>query len=231
MSPRENDWHFTDDIFKIIFFNEALWILIKIPPKVVRKDTINNKPALVQVMTWRRTSDKPLSEPNDGSVYWRIYAPLGLNELRFKFPYFWSISLDHWWYTLAAINSLWHSGVIWGWTHVNHWFGWWPALQPTCHKAIIWTNTNCHLESREHMSLELKLKCTHFIQENELENFVCKMSSILFKSQCVGKTWKYLVRQWSRGHSRGYQIMFIKRHVPKLRRFQQQRPHVNVEGK
>ena len=31
--------------------------------KFVPKGSINNKPALVQVMAWRRTGDKPLPEP------------------------------------------------------------------------------------------------------------------------------------------------------------------------
>ena len=41
--------------------------------------SIDNIPALVQIMAWRRLGDKPLSEPM--IVYWRIYASLGLNEL------------------------------------------------------------------------------------------------------------------------------------------------------
>ena len=41
---------------------------------------INNIPALVQIMAWRRPGDKQLSEPMMVS-YWRIYASFGLNEL------------------------------------------------------------------------------------------------------------------------------------------------------
>ena len=41
---------------------------------------MNNISALAQIMAWRRTGDKPLSEPM--IVYWRIYASLGLNELK-----------------------------------------------------------------------------------------------------------------------------------------------------
>ena len=52
-----------DDIFKTIFLNENHRIKIKIPPKIVPRTTIDNKPALVQVMAWRRTGDKPLPEP------------------------------------------------------------------------------------------------------------------------------------------------------------------------
>ena len=50
-------------IFKCIFFNENVYISIKISLKFVPKGPINNIPALVQIMAWRRTGDKPLSEP------------------------------------------------------------------------------------------------------------------------------------------------------------------------
>ena len=52
-----------DDIFKCIFLNENFRILIKISLKFVPKVPIDNKSALVQVMAWRRTGDKPLPEP------------------------------------------------------------------------------------------------------------------------------------------------------------------------
>ena len=45
------------------FFNEIVWILIKIALMFVPKGPINNIPALVQKMAWRRPGDKPLSEP------------------------------------------------------------------------------------------------------------------------------------------------------------------------
>ena len=43
--------------------------------------TINNIPALFQIMACRRTSDKPLSEPMMVSLLTHIYASLGINEL------------------------------------------------------------------------------------------------------------------------------------------------------
>ena len=55
--------NFADDIFKCIFFNENVWIPIKISLKFVPKGPINNIPAIVQIMAWRRPGDKPLSEP------------------------------------------------------------------------------------------------------------------------------------------------------------------------
>ena len=47
LRPRRNEQHFADDIFKRIFFNENVWISIKISPKFVPKGPINNIPALV----------------------------------------------------------------------------------------------------------------------------------------------------------------------------------------
>ena len=52
-----------NNIFKCIFMNEKLRILIPISLKFVPKGPIDNKSALVQVMAWRRTGDKPLPEP------------------------------------------------------------------------------------------------------------------------------------------------------------------------
>ena len=53
--------HFADDTFKRIFLNENVLISIKIPLKFVPQGPINNIPALVQIMAWRRPGDKPLS--------------------------------------------------------------------------------------------------------------------------------------------------------------------------
>ena len=61
--PRQNGRHFPDDIFKCIFLNENIWILIDMSLKFFPKGPINNIPALVQIMAWRRPGDKPLSEP------------------------------------------------------------------------------------------------------------------------------------------------------------------------
>ena len=63
LRPRPNRRHVADDVFKCIFLNENVWIPIKISLKFVPKGPINNIPALVQIMAWRRSGDKPLSEP------------------------------------------------------------------------------------------------------------------------------------------------------------------------
>ena len=63
LRPRQDGRHFTDDTFKPIFMNENIRISIKISLKFVSKVPINNIPALIQIMAWRRLGDKPLSEP------------------------------------------------------------------------------------------------------------------------------------------------------------------------
>ena len=60
---RQNGRHFADDIFKCVFINENVWIVIKISLNFVPKGRINNIPALVQIMAWRLRGDKPLCEP------------------------------------------------------------------------------------------------------------------------------------------------------------------------
>ena len=62
LRPTQNGRPFADDVFKSIFLNENVWILLMISLKFVAKGPINNIPSLVQIMTWRRPGDKPLSE-------------------------------------------------------------------------------------------------------------------------------------------------------------------------
>ena len=63
LRPRQYGRHFADDTFKCIFMNENVGISIEISLEFVPKGPINNIPALVQVMAWRRPGDKPLIEP------------------------------------------------------------------------------------------------------------------------------------------------------------------------
>ena len=61
--PGQNGRHLADDIFRCIFVNEKFCLLITISLKFVPKGPIDNNPALVEIMVWRRIGDKPLSEP------------------------------------------------------------------------------------------------------------------------------------------------------------------------
>ena len=62
LRPTQNGRQFADDTFKWFFLNEKVWISIESSLKFVPKGPINNIPALVQIMAWRRPGDKPLSE-------------------------------------------------------------------------------------------------------------------------------------------------------------------------
>ena len=63
LRQRQNGRHFADDNLKRIFLNENIEISIEISLKFVPNGPINNIPALVQIMAWRRPGDKPSSEP------------------------------------------------------------------------------------------------------------------------------------------------------------------------
>ena len=72
LRPRQNGRNFADDTFKRIFLNENVLISIKISLKFVPKGPMNDIPALVQIMAWRRPGDKPLSEPRMVSLLTHI---------------------------------------------------------------------------------------------------------------------------------------------------------------
>ena len=59
---RQNGSYFAY-VFKCVFLNENVELSIKISMKFVPKDPTENIRALVQIIAWRRTGDKPLSEP------------------------------------------------------------------------------------------------------------------------------------------------------------------------
>ena len=65
---------------KFLFLNENDRIPIQISLKFVARSPIDNKPVLVQLMAWRRISDKPLSEPMLSRLT-DEYAALGGDEL------------------------------------------------------------------------------------------------------------------------------------------------------
>ena len=76
LRPRQNGRRFAGDVFKYIFLNENVWISLKISLKFVPKVPINNIPALVQILAWRRSGDKPLSEPMVVSLLTRHSASM-----------------------------------------------------------------------------------------------------------------------------------------------------------
>ena len=70
----------TDDFFKSIF-NESVWISITISLKFIPKGPIDYKSALVQVVAWYRTGEKPLPELNSDPIHRCIYTALAGNKI------------------------------------------------------------------------------------------------------------------------------------------------------
>ena len=129
LRPRQNGHYFPDDIFKCISLNENVWISIKITLKFIPKGPINNILALVQIMTWRRPGDKPLSELILVSLLmhicvtrpqWvKLFSCTKIIVFRLKFH--WSIFL---WVQLTKNVSIGSDN----------------GLAPIRRQAIIWTN-------------------------------------------------------------------------------------------
>ena len=70
LRPRQSGRHFSDDIFRCIFFNEEFELRLKCHCNLFIGS--NNIPALVQTMNRRRPGDKPLSEPDRVSLVTHI---------------------------------------------------------------------------------------------------------------------------------------------------------------
>ena len=116
LRPRQDGRLFPDDIFKSIFFNENVQILIKISPTFVPKAPINNIPLLVQVMAWHQPGDKPFSEPMMVSLLTHICVtrPQWVNLI------FQSIFMNHWkdewqsmWMNYTILIGVWHGWRRW----------------------------------------------------------------------------------------------------------------------
>ena len=88
LGPRQNGHHFADDIFKCIFLNENILIIIKISLKFVLEGPVNNIPALVKIMAWRCPGAKPLFEQMMVSLltYICVTRPQWVNKMLASLP-------------------------------------------------------------------------------------------------------------------------------------------------
>ena len=62
LRPKQNGCHFSDSIFKCIFLNKKVSVSLKISLKFVPKGSINYILALVQIIAWCHSCNKPLCE-------------------------------------------------------------------------------------------------------------------------------------------------------------------------
>ena len=81
---------------RAFFLSENVWIPTKISLMFVPKGPINNIPALVQIMDWRRPGDKPLSEPMMVSLLTHICVtrPQWVNIIAY---FVYKLFQNNWW--------------------------------------------------------------------------------------------------------------------------------------
>ena len=117
LRPRQNGCHFTDDICKCIFLNENVSILIKMSLKFIPEGPINNIPALVQIMAWRRPGNRPLSESMVFSLLmhicvtqcqWVNWSPDFLECMSWR----WRPAFINYKYLLQEIKKICHSEIV-----------------------------------------------------------------------------------------------------------------------
>ena len=101
--PPQNGRPFADDIFKCIFLNEDVWIPNKISLKFIPKGLVNNIPALVLIMAWRRPGDKPLSE---------LMLVRSLTHICVTRPQWVNAVSNELWQTPVLHLYMWHLGLI-----------------------------------------------------------------------------------------------------------------------
>ena len=141
-------------------------IFIKISLKFVPKGPIDNSPALVQIMAWRRPGDKPLFEPMLVSLLTHIWVKtLRPNDI----------------YMCQQTNHRWF----------RQWLVAWPA--PSHYINHCWNIVNWVLRNK--LQWNLNRNSYIFIHENAFENVVWKMAAILCRPQCV-KSHITGTRQW-----------------------------------
>ena len=107
LRPGQDRRHFADNIFKCIFVNENVWISLRISLKFVPKFRINNIPALVQILAWRRRGDKPLS----GTMMVRLSTEICVTRPQWVYMVF----LGNWlWKNVCKINQI----ISTCWSHI-----------------------------------------------------------------------------------------------------------------
>ena len=97
LSTRQNGRHFPDDSFTRIFLYENNWISLKF----ALNGSLENIPALVKIMAWRRLGDKPLHEPTMARLPTHICVTRPVNNDK----------------GYACIKSCWYIYDILSWNH------------------------------------------------------------------------------------------------------------------
>ena len=203
LRPTKDGCQFPDDIYKCLFLNENIWIWIEILLKFTPKDPINNIPALVQIMAWRRPGDKPLSGSMMVSLLMHICVtrPQWVNGVALQIGMFRRL-------VWMSVIMIWLVEDIFIWKKIAErvWFiildflksiflmiYKFNSLRPEdiCRsvnmfwcQAITQTNADLSVELWGPDISEIWTRIWKFFQGNAVEN-VCEMSTILFWSHFV----------------------------------------------
>ena len=81
LRPKQDGRHSCRRHFNMHFLDENFRILNTISFKCVPYGPIDNQPSWVQIMFFSLNRQQTIIWTNNGIVYWRVYAPLRLNEL------------------------------------------------------------------------------------------------------------------------------------------------------
>ena len=162
LRPRQNGRYNADDIFKCIFLNENVWIPIKISLKFVPKVPINNIPALVQILAWRRSGDKPLSEP----MVVRLLTHI-------------CVTRPQWVKSSPLSAAYMHQRTGSSLLQIMDWLVAW--LVPSHYLNQCWNIVNQTLRNKLLWKSIPNTKL--FIHENTFENVICEMAAILFRGR------------------------------------------------
>ena len=160
LRARPNRPHLADGIFKCIFFNENILILIKISMKFISKDPIDNIPALVQIMSWHQPGGKPLSEPMITILLTHISTTRPL---------------------VGWINSLGPSDAIWWQRSLSTL----AQVMACCLKAQAITWTNVDLSSVRSSDIHLGASSQE-IPQPSITEIICKIKYLKFHSNFPG---------------------------------------------
>ena len=117
----ETKWqHFWDDTFRCIFVIRMLQFSYSFTEVHSKGPPIDNTPALVQMMAWHRTGNKPLFELMK-PIYWRIYVCVTQPQWVkiYAVQIFWEVPVN--------FQEVQHPVMVWGWWG---WDGWGSCSTP-----------------------------------------------------------------------------------------------------
>ena len=150
LRPRQNSRH-----FQTTFLNAFYWMkMYEFRLRFVPKGPINNIPALVQIMAWRRPGDKPLSEHMMVSLLTHVWVtrPRWVNsELKFwiniklQHSCYWIYRIDFrlkyiyaWFWTItcmyAVVELIYSAQELYSWKRV--WIGESTTLHIVCNQKL-----------------------------------------------------------------------------------------------